>query len=87
MFWTGAEGADFFRAMAAIGFHVSPKFKRLAPFFLAGPISGPLLAGVVLNFKEGRPVLGSLYAVALAEITVCLPLITAKLGLATLLHH
>ena len=51
--------------MAAIGFSVSPKFKRLAPFFLAGPISGPLLAGVVLNFKEGRPVLGSLYAIAL----------------------
>ena len=70
--------------MAAIGFSVSPKVRRLAPFFLAGPISGPLLAGVVLNFKEGRPVLGSLYAIALAEITVCLPLITAKLGLALL---
>jgi hypothetical protein len=73
--------------MAAIGIHVSPRVKRLAPFFLAGPISGPLLAGVVLNFKEGRPVLGSLYAIALAEITICLPLITAKLGLAALLHH
>ena len=72
--------------MTAIGFHVSPRFKRLAPFFLAGPISGPLLAGVVLNFKEGRPVLGSLYAIALAEMTVCLPVITAKLSLA-LLHH
>ena len=70
-----------------IGFSVSPKVKRLAPFFLAGPISGPLLAGVVLNFKEGRPVLGRLYAIALAEIIIFLPLITAKLGLATLLHH
>ena len=73
--------------MAAIGFQISPKVKRLAPFFLAGPISGPLLAGVVLNFKEGRPVLGSLYAIALAEVTDCLPLITAKLSIATLLHH
>jgi hypothetical protein len=72
--------------MAAIGFSVSPKVKRLAPFFLAGPISGPLLAGVVLNFKRGRPVLGTLYAIALAEITVCLPLITAKLGLQALLR-
>ena len=71
--------------MAAIG--ISPRVKRLAPFFLAGPISGPLLAGVVLNFRHGRPVLGSLYAIALAEITICLPLITAKLGIATLLHH
>jgi hypothetical protein len=67
--------------MAAIGFTVSPRFKRIAPFFLAGPISGPLLAGVVLNFRNGRPVLGSLYAILLAELTVYLPLITAKLGL------
>lgn len=66
------------------GLKLSPRFKRLAPFFLAGPISGPLLAGVVINFREGRPVLGSLYAIALAEITICLPLITAKLGLALL---
>jgi hypothetical protein len=68
--------------MSAIGFTLSPRVKRLAPFFLAGPISGPLLVGVVLNFREGRPVLGSLYAIALAEITIFLPLITAKLGLA-----
>ena len=67
--------------MAAIGFNLSPRFKRLAPFFLIGPISGPLLAGVVFNFREGRPVLGSLYAILLAEMTVCLPLMTAKLGL------
>ena len=68
--------------MAVTGFSVSPRLKRLAPFFLAGPISGPLLAGVVFNFKEGRPVLGSLYAIALAEMVIFLPLITAKLGLA-----
>ncbi|HEY3797953.1 MAG TPA: hypothetical protein VGL58_06325 [Caulobacteraceae bacterium] len=66
--------------MTALGISVSPRFKRLAPFFLAGPISGPLLAGIVLNFKEGRPVLGSLYAVLFTELTVYLPLITAKLS-------
>jgi hypothetical protein len=70
--------------MSVFGIKLSPRFKRLAPFFLAGPISGPLLAGVVLNFKEGRPVLGSLYAIALAEIAIYLPLLTAKLGLAVL---
>ena len=70
--------------MAAIGFSVPRKVRRLAPFFLAGPISGPLLAGAVLNFKEGRPVLGALYAIALAEFTIFLPLITAKLGLQVL---
>jgi hypothetical protein len=65
-------------------FRLSPRVKRLAPFFLVGPISGPLLAGVVFNFRGGRPVLGSLYAIALAECAILLPLITAKLGLAIL---
>jgi len=57
------------------------RFKRLAPYFIIGPISGPMLAGVVINFREGRPVLGSLYAIALALYTFLLPGITAKLGL------
>lgn len=57
------------------------RFKRLAPFFLAGPISGPLLAGVVFNFRGGRPVLGTMYAIALVENIVLLPIITAELGL------
>lgn len=68
--------------MSVLGVSLSPRVRRLAPFFLAGPISGPLLAGVVFNFKEGRPVLGSLYAIALAEVVVFLPLVTAKLGIA-----
>ena len=56
-------------------------FKRIAPFLLLGPITGPLIAGVVFNFREGRPVLGSLYAVAAATVTIGLPLITARMGL------
>ena len=56
------------------------RWKRLAPFFLIGPISGPLLAGVVFNFREGRPILGSLYAVALAEFIVLLPWATATMS-------
>jgi hypothetical protein len=67
--------------MSVLGVSFSPRAKRLAPFFLAGPISGPLLAGVVFNFREGRPILGSLYAVALTEVVIFLPLITAKLGI------
>jgi hypothetical protein len=59
----------------------SPRFKRLAPFFLVGPISGPLLAGVVFNFRDGRPILGSLYAVALVEFLFLLPAVTSKLSL------
>ena len=44
-------------------------------------ISGPMLAGVVINFREGRPLLGSLYGIALTLYTLLLPSITAKLGL------
>ena len=57
------------------------RFKRLAPFFLVGPISGPLLAGVMFNFRGGRPVLGALYAIALAEYVLLLPSLAAKLSL------
>lgn len=57
------------------------RWKRLAPFFLVGPISGPLLAGVVFNAREGRPVLAGLYAIALIEFTFLLPYVTASLGL------
>ena len=57
------------------------RWKRLAPYFLIGPVTGPLLAGVVFNFREGRPVLAALYAVALVEVTSALPIIVARLGL------
>ena len=56
-------------------------WKRLAPFFLLGPVSGPLLAGVVFNARGGRPVLAALYAVALVAFTLLLPYVTARLGL------
>lgn len=57
------------------------RWKRLAPFFLLGPITGPLTAGVVFNLREGRPVLAAMYAVALVELTLLLPVIVATLGL------
>ncbi len=56
------------------------RLKRLAPFFLIGPVSGPLLAGVVFNWMGGRPVLASLYAVALGLYFVLLPALIAKVG-------
>lgn len=55
------------------------RLKRIAPFLLIGPISGPLLAGVVFNFRGARPVLGSLYAVALVQYTILLPLVAAQM--------
>lgn len=52
---------------------------RLAPFMLLGPITGPLVAGVVLNLKDRRPVLAGLYAVLLVELTLATPLFAAVL--------
>lgn len=57
------------------------RFKRLAPYFLIGPISGPLLAGVVINYRDGRPVLGTLYAILLVQYVILLPTLVAKLGM------
>lgn len=57
------------------------RLRRLAPYFVVGPISGPLLAGAVINFREGRPVLGSFYAVALMEYAVLLSLLVGHIGL------
>jgi hypothetical protein len=56
------------------------RWARVAPFLIIGPISGPLLAGVVFNFREGRPVLGSLYAIALMEFAILLPALTIHFG-------
>ncbi len=56
----------------------------MAPFLLAGPISGPLLAGAVLNAREGRLVLAALYAVAFLEVSILLPYVVASLGLKAL---
>ncbi len=54
---------------------------RVLPFFAIGPISGPLVAGIVFNLKDGRPVLAGLYSIALLEYVVLLPAVVAKLGL------
>jgi hypothetical protein len=47
---------------------------RLAPFFALGPISGPLAAGVILNLRDGRPVLASLYGLTLSLWLTLAPL-------------
>ncbi len=61
------------------------RIKRLAPYFLLGPVSGPLVAGIVHNFRGGRPVLGTMYAVLLLEFIYLLPVLSAKY-IPTLLH-
>ena len=63
---------------------VVSRLKRLAPFFLICPISGPLVAGVVFNLRGGRPILAGLYAILLIQYVVLLPALVAKLGLSAL---
>lgn len=38
--------------------------RRLAPWFLLGPVTGPLAEGVYRNLRANNPVLASLYGVA-----------------------
>jgi hypothetical protein len=39
-------------------------FRRLAPWLLLGPITGPLAEGIYRNVRARNPVLASLYALA-----------------------
>jgi len=52
---------------------MSSRFRRLAPYFLLGPLTGPCVAGVVINLREGRPVLAGLYAIATLEAVFLFP--------------
>jgi len=56
------------------------RFKRFAPYLLLGPISGPLTAAMVHHFRNGRPVLATLYGIALVEIIILLPYINREAG-------
>jgi hypothetical protein len=56
------------------------RLKRIAPFLALGPISGPLVAGITRNFREGRPFLGSLYAIVLIQYTILLPVVAVQMG-------
>jgi len=61
-------------------------FARIAPFFILGPVSGPLTAGVVVNMRGGRPFLASMYGFLLASWLFLAPVEVAHLLPATLAH-
>jgi hypothetical protein len=44
-----------------------------------GPLSGPLVAGVVRNWRNGHRVLAGLYVVAMAEAIVLMPVVLERL--------
>lgn len=60
------------------------KIAKIAPFFLIGPISGPLVAGVVFSLHGKRPVAAGLYGVALVGYCIGLPALVAKVSAWTL---
>ena len=56
------------------------RFKKIAPYLLFGPISGLLVYGAVYNFRDGRPVIASLYGAALVAFSLGLPYVVAIMG-------
>jgi hypothetical protein len=55
--------------------------KRIPPWMAyaaLGPISGPLAAGVVRNWRKGARVLAALYVVAIVETLVLAPLLVER---------
>jgi hypothetical protein len=68
----------------AVEIEAAPKtlsrFRKIAPYLLLGPISGLLVYGAVYNFRDGRPVIASLYGAALVAFSVGLPYLVAVLG-------
>jgi len=57
------------------------RVRRLAPYFLLGPLTGPFVAGVVINLQRGNRVLAGLYCVAVFETVFLLPPIVVALGI------
>ena len=55
------------------------RFRRLAPYFLLGPLTGPCVAGVVHNLRGGRPILAGLYVLATLEAVFLFPPIVVAL--------
>jgi hypothetical protein len=58
---------------------VRTNFGRIAPYLVLGPVSGPLTAGVVVNFRDGHPVLASMYGFLLASWLILVPVAVAHI--------
>lgn len=52
---------------------------KLLPYLLLGPVSGPLVAGIVRNHRSA-PLLATLYALALALLAYDLPRVLLALA-------
>ncbi len=57
-----------------------PRLRRLAPYLLLGPVSGPLVAAAVFHWNGRRPFLATLYVVAVVEFYLLMPAIASFVG-------
>jgi hypothetical protein len=55
------------------------KLPRWTPYLVLGPITGPLALRLYRNLEGGRPVLAGLYALAILETMILLPLVLIEL--------
>lgn len=58
------------------------RLRSVAPYIALGPISGPLVAGVVRSLRGGHVVLAGLYAFAAVETWILLPLMVRRIAIA-----
>jgi hypothetical protein len=54
------------------------RLMRVAPFLILGPLTGPLVAGLLSNLKKGRHVMGGFYAFGIVEVLLGLPAILVR---------
>jgi hypothetical protein len=52
--------------------------RRVAPFLLLGPLTGPLAAGLVFCLRAHRPVMAVIYGVGILEVWFGLPTILGR---------
>ena len=58
------------------------RFRSLVPWLLLGPVTGPLLAGLVRSLRTGHPILAGLYAFAVLETWLILTLLARGVAVA-----
>ncbi len=60
--------------------------RRILPFLVLGPFTGPLAAGLFHTAKAGRYWMASVYAVGILEVWAGLPVLLTQ-ELTFLAHH
>jgi len=54
------------------------RLMRVAPFLILGPLTGPLVAGLLSSLKKGRLVIGGAYVLGIIEVVLGLPTVLLR---------